>query len=86
MNKIIIEICVGTTCYVMGASELMLIGDVLTDQQKEHVEIKGVTCLDVCHEHLTQKAPFVRINGEIISNVTIEKLIAEIDSRINLLK
>ncbi len=86
MKKIQVEICVGTTCYVMGASELMLIEEHLSEEQRNHVELRGGTCLDVCHEHLTEKAPFVRIDGEIISNVNVEKLVAEINSRINLRK
>ena len=40
MKKVLVEICVGTACYVMGASELMLIEDYLTPEQKERVEIK----------------------------------------------
>lgn len=83
MKKIQIEVCVGTTCYVMGASELMLIEEYLPTEQLDKIDVRGVTCLDVCYEKQTAKAPFVRIDGEILSNVNVEMLVSEIDKRLN---
>lgn len=75
MKKVLVEICVGTACYVMGASELMLIEDYLTPEQKECVEIKGTTCLDVCQHSEHGKAPFVRIDGQIYDQVNVRSLV-----------
>lgn len=75
MKKVLVEICVGTACYVMGASELMLIEDYLTPEQKERVEIKGTTCLDVCQNPEHGKAPFVRIDGKIYDKVQVHTLV-----------
>lgn len=75
MKKVLVEICVGTACYVMGASELMLIEDYLTPEQKERVEIKGTTCLDVCQHSEQGKAPFVRIDGQIYDRVNVRSLV-----------
>lgn len=75
MKKVLVEICVGTACYVMGASELMLIEDYLTPEQKERVEIKGTTCLDVCQHPEHGKAPFVRIDGQVYDRVDVRLLV-----------
>ena len=48
MKKIKVSICTGTTCYVMGASELLLLEELLPEELKDKVEIEGVTCLEKC--------------------------------------
>ncbi|MEG1498443.1 MAG: NAD(P)H-dependent oxidoreductase subunit E [Bacteroidales bacterium] len=82
MKKILIEICVGTSCYVMGASELMLIEEHLSPLQKEKVEVKGTTCLDVCQNKENGHAPFVRVDGDVYANMNVERLLHVIDERI----
>ena len=41
MKKIEVEICVGTTCYIMGASQLQQLEEFLPDEWRDHVEIIG---------------------------------------------
>lgn len=79
MKKILVEICVGTSCYVMGASELMMVQEQLTPEQKARIDFKGTTCLDTCMNPACGRAPFVRINGEIIQEVTVPTLVAKIE-------
>ena len=61
MKKIKVSICTGTTCYVMGASDLLLLEEVLPEHLKGKVEIEGVTCLEKCKSTGIgkNKAPFV---------------------------
>lgn len=77
-KKIDVEICVGTTCYVMGASELMLVHEKLTPEELEWVNIKGTPCLDACLQKEGGKAPFVKIDGEILDRVDEDVLISKI--------
>ena len=79
MEKIKVEICVGTTCFVLGASALQDIEMFLPDELKEKVEIVGANCLGMCKNSHFGDAPFVRINESIIvSQATIDSVINEI--------
>ncbi|MEG1572693.1 MAG: NAD(P)H-dependent oxidoreductase subunit E [Bacteroidales bacterium] len=86
MEKILVEICVGTSCYVMGASELMMVQEQFTPEQKAHITFKGTTCLDTCLNPACGRAPFVRLNGEIIPEVTVPILIAKIEDALTQLR
>ncbi|WP_294506886.1 (2Fe-2S) ferredoxin domain-containing protein [uncultured Victivallis sp.] len=75
-NKIKVEICLGTTCYVLGSFRLSALEEQLPPELKERVEVVGCACLDVCHDRNYGNAPFVRINEDrIVDNATIEKVI-----------
>jgi NADH:ubiquinone oxidoreductase subunit E len=54
----------------MGTQDLMDILDALPVDQRRQIEIKGVTCFKNCG-----KGPTVRINGELLGNVTPELLL-----------
>jgi len=77
MKTIEVTICSGTTCYVMGASQLFSIKDILTSSSPE-VIIKASTCLGVCKNEGSEKAPFVKIKDEIIEEATNEKILRRI--------
>lgn len=75
-NKIKVEICLGTTCYVLGSFRLSALEEQLPPELKDRVEVVGCACLDVCHDRNYGNAPFVRINEDrIVDNATIEKVI-----------
>ena len=75
-NKIKVEICLGTTCYVHGSFRLSALEEQLPPELKDRVEVVGCACLDVCHDRNYGNAPFVRINDDrIVDNATIEKVI-----------
>ena len=75
-SKIKVEICLGTTCYVLGSFRLSALEEQLPPELKERVEVVGCACLDVCHDRNYGNAPFVRINEDrIVDNATIEKVI-----------
>ncbi len=71
--KITVQICSGTACYVMGGAELLSISEHLTPDELEQVDIKGIMCLGLC-ENYNPNTPYVKIDDEIIKNVTIETL------------
>ena len=75
-NKIKVEICLGTTCYVLGSFRLSALEEPLPPEFKARVEVVGCACLDVCHDRNYGNAPFVRIDEKrIVDNATIEKVI-----------
>ena len=44
-GKILLELCFGTTCFVMGASKLQEIESLIPPQYKNKVEVKAHTCI-----------------------------------------
>ncbi|MEI3253724.1 MAG: NAD(P)H-dependent oxidoreductase subunit E [Candidatus Gastranaerophilaceae bacterium] len=82
-GKILVELCFGTTCFVMGASKLQELESLIPPQYRKRVEIKAHTCLDLCKNATYMKAPFVKIDGEIISEATVEKVLKAIESKLN---
>lgn len=75
MNTIQVEVCLGTTCYVLGAAKLAEMENRLPDELKHRVKIVGCPCLEVCHDRNYGNAPFVRIGDKIIENATVERVI-----------
>ena len=62
MDKIKLRLCAGTMCYVMGGAQLMEIEELLSEEEKQGIEITFSPCLQ-------------RWNGEIITGVSKETLL-----------
>lgn len=77
-RKIRVSICSGTACFVMGASDLLLLEESLPQTLRPFVEIDGSTCLGFCRERARGKAPFVLVDGEVMTEATLPRLIAKI--------
>lgn len=77
-DTIKVVICSGTACYVMGASDILLLEEELPGSLRERVQIEGSTCLGYCKDASRGKAPFVEINGEVMASATLPKVIARI--------
>ena len=79
MDKVKVEICCGTACYLLGAANLMSIEDDLPAELRGRVEVEAKTCLELCEKENLGGAPYVRINDtEIMSQASPEKLLARI--------
>ena len=79
MEKVKVEICCGTACYLLGAANLMSIEDDLPAELRGRVEVEAGTCLELCERENLGGAPYVRINGtEIMAQATPEKVLARI--------
>ena len=50
---------------------------------KDKVEIEGVTCLEKCKSTGigNAKAPFVLVDGELVSSATVQSVIAKIEEK-----
>jgi NADH:ubiquinone oxidoreductase subunit E len=77
-EKIKVAICTGTTCYMMGGSELLLLVDYLSPEMLDRVEIAAVDCFGFCGEAEAGKSPFVTVNGERLEQATIQSVTGRI--------
>jgi len=80
MKKNTVTICTGTACFVMGGSELLLLEEQLPDDLKAVTEIEGSPCIGSCErseqgKHQSDRAPFVKINGEVMEQANAQKII-----------
>ncbi len=69
MQKLVLEICVGTSCHLMGSQDLLEMVDRLPIEIKNKIDLLGVTCLGSCG-----KGPAVRVNGTVLLNMSPEQL------------
>lgn len=75
MKPILITICTGTTCYVMGSGHLLSLQERIQSACPHPVEIVGASCLGLCKDGQYGRAPFVRIGSAVIAEATPEKII-----------
>ena len=79
MEKVKVEICCGTACYLLGAAKLMDIESELPEQYRERVEIEARPCLELCERENLGGAPYVRINDpEIVAKATLESVLKRV--------
>lgn len=74
-DKILVKVCVGTACFVLGASELQDIAERVPTKWLEYIEFRGVNCLEICKDNEFGRAPYVMINNEILSEATPQRVI-----------
>ena len=83
MNKIEVEICMGTTCFIMGAESLQELASILQRKYPDKVDTKGIVCHGLCNTDCQySKAPYVKVAGEVISEATVEKVLAVIERKL----
>jgi len=79
--KVQVQICVGTACHIMGAADLITIEDLVAERLRDRVEVKGISCLDLCKDEAHGKPPFVIIDGETLAEATLDKVLRRIEQR-----
>lgn len=83
MKKISVKVCLGTTCFVMGSSNLQELIELVPRKYGDKVEVEGSPCLGLCSiDWEFSKAPYVKVDDEVIKEATVEKVIAAIDRKI----
>ena len=83
MEKIKVQICLGTTCFVMGAGDLHGIADKLSARFGDKVEVVAVTCLGACGEKTSfAKAPFVKVGDTLVGEADFDKVVAQIETQL----
>ena len=83
MENIEVYICSGTTCFVMGSSYLNELYEILPQKFGDKVVVKPSLCLGQCSKSdKHSKAPYVKVDGEIISEATVQKVIDFVEKRL----
>lgn len=83
MEKVSVKVCLGTTCFVMGSANLQELIDIVPAKYGDKVDVSGVPCLGLCSvDWEFSKAPYVKVNNEVIKEATVEKVISEIDKQL----
>lgn len=86
-KKISVKVCLGTTCFVMGSSNLQELLDSIPRKYGDKVEISGTPCLGLCSiDWEFSKAPYVKVDNEVIKEATVEKVLSAIDKKLGELK
>lgn len=75
-----VKVCCGTSCYIMGASELIN-SDI---SRNPHVEIQGSTCLNFCKDG-DKRPPYVTINDKVYSQVTLSRFESLIKEKLDVI-
>ena len=83
MKKIEVRVCLGTTCFVMGSSNLQNLTELIPQKFGDKVEVVGSPCLGVCSTNWEySKAPYVKIDDEVVSEATVEKVLEVVDRKL----
>ena len=83
MKKVKVQICQGTTCFVMGGDIVKSMLDTIEKKYADKIEITSVRCLGLCDKSdAFSKAPYVCVEDEIISSANLEKVTQAIESRL----
>ena len=83
MKKISVKVCLGTTCFVMGGSNLQELNDIIPQKYGDKVEISGSPCLGLCSiKWAYSKAPYVKVDEDVVEEATVEKVLAIIDEKL----
>lgn len=83
MAKVEVKVCLGTTCFVMGGSNLQELNEIIHNKYGDKVTISGANCLGLCSINWEySKAPYVKVNDEVVAEATVEKVLAEIDKQL----
>ena len=84
MQKVSVKICIGTTCFVLGASELQSIEDHLSPDITRDVEITGTSCLGVCKDQHYQRVPCAMIDDTLYESLSLPDLVQAIEDTVRL--
>lgn len=84
MKKVEVKICMGTTCFVMGSSNLQSLIELVPRKFKDKVGVSGMACLGMCSSSGEySKAPYVKVNDVVVQEATIDKVVEEIERQLN---
>ncbi len=80
MDTVIITVCLGTTCHLMGAAHLQSLPEQLPPNLRDHVAVKWVRCMNLCQDSAAGNAPFVLVNEEVVNEATLPKIIDKVEA------
>ena len=83
MEKINVKVCLGTTCFVMGSSNLQELIETVPAKYGEAVDVTGVPCLGLCSiDWEYSRAPYVKVDEDVVYEATVEKVLSAIERKL----
>lgn len=83
MTKIDVKVCLGTTCFVMGSSNLQELIETVPAKYGDKVEVLGVPCLGLCSiDWEYSRAPYVKVDEDVVYEATVEKVLNTIEKKL----
>ena len=83
MARVEVKVCLGTTCFVMGGSNLQELNEIIPQKYGDKVEVSASNCLGLCSINWEySKAPYVKVNDEVVSEATVEKVLEAIEKKL----
>lgn len=79
---VVLEVCLGTTCFVMGAQELAALEDHFPESWRKQVEVRAAGCFGQCHQKGQGLGPFIRLDGEVIGGATPELVLSRLEEKL----
>lgn len=82
MKKLLVEVCVGTHCTMLGATHIMdavnSLDEIRCGQEDSgcQVEVVPLPCMNLCKDAV--KGPFVRVGDELIAPAQSDDVMAAI--------
>ncbi len=78
-ERIKVTICTGTTCYILGGSNYLMLMDNLPDTVKNRVEIEGSPCMGYCRDKDRMKRePCLAIGGTTYHGLSLDEAVQKI--------
>ncbi len=80
MEKVKVRICLGTSCFVMGASQIQELEFNVPEDIAGKIELVEERCMKLCDNVKDKyvKGPFVMVNDELIEEATYETVINKV--------
>lgn len=83
MEKISVKICLGETCFIMGAENIQELSRLLPEKYGDRIELAGTPCMGYCAaDWEVSKAPYAKVDNDVIKDATVEKIISAIDEKL----
>lgn len=83
MKKVNVKVCLGTTCFVMGSSNLQELIETVPAKYGEKVDVMGVPCLGLCSiDWEYSRAPYVKVDEDVIYEATVEKVLSAVEKKL----
>ena len=79
-KTIVVTVCSGTACYILGGSNLLTLKDHLKPEHARRVMFSGSPWLNHCKDRQDgRRPPYVTIDGKIHSGVDLEQFITLVE-------
>lgn len=83
MPKILVEVCAGTHCTMMGAMDIISAVEGLAEMRSElgsecEIEVRPVPCNHTCDKR--DLAPVVFVDGEMMTNTDTESVMEKVSA------